>query len=185
MHCRGTPPEIAYRGDTAEDTLVYALPCTELTRLRAEHSAFAEHFEQSLSNRLRKALDIMVDAPSTGTGLMTVRVRDMVNRAPIATTPDTSIREAAGIMSEHHVSSLLIMDGERLAGMITDRDLRSRCVAAGLPTDRPVREIMTEKLHHRGPGDPGLPGAHHHDPAERPPSAGPGWRARGGAAFID
>jgi CBS domain-containing protein len=77
---------------------------------------------------------------------MTVRVRDMVQRAPIATGPETSIREAARIMSEHHVSSLLIMDGEHLAGMITDRDLRNRCVAAGLATDQPVRAIMTETL---------------------------------------
>jgi CBS domain-containing protein len=39
------------------------------------------------------------------------------------------------------------MDGGRLAGMITDRDLRSRCVAAGLSPERPVSEIMTERLH--------------------------------------
>ncbi len=146
MHCRQSPQEAGYRGSTAEDTLVYALPCADLAQLSDEHPTFAEHFEQSVSNRLRKALDVMVDAPATGTGLMTVRVRDMVNRAPITTTPDTSIREAARIMSEHHVSSLIIMDGERLAGMITDRDLRGRCIAAGLPTDRPVHEIMTEEL---------------------------------------
>ena len=146
MHCRDAPSEVDYRGITAEDTLVYCLPCADLARLREEHPPFAEHFMQSISNRLRKALDVMVDAPPTGTGLMTVRVRDMVNRAPITATPDTSIRDAARIMSEHHVSSLIIMDGDRLAGMITDRDLRNRCVAAGLATDRPVREIMTEKL---------------------------------------
>ena len=146
MHCREQAPEPSYSGKTSEDTLVYVLPCAELAELRAAHAGFSEHFDQSLSNRLRKALDGMVEAPAGGTGLMTVRVRDMVRRAPITAGPETSIREAARIMSEHHVSSLLLMDGERLAGMITDRDLRNRCVAAGLPTDRPVREIMTEKL---------------------------------------
>ncbi|MBK1721120.1 putative nucleotidyltransferase substrate binding domain-containing protein [Thiocystis violacea] len=146
MPCREQPDELNYQGTTAEDTLVYALPCTELADLRAKHAAFSEHFDQSISNRLRKALDIVVDAPSAGTGLMTVRVRDMVKRSAITTGPETSIRDAARIMSEHHVSSLLIMDGERLAGMITDRDLRNRCVAAGLPTDRPVRDIMTDTL---------------------------------------
>jgi CBS domain-containing protein len=147
-HCRGREPSLdtGDQGVTSEDTLVYALPCADLAQLSRDYPAFAEHFEQSVSNRLRKALDVMVDAPLTGTGLMTVQVRDMVNRATITTTPDTSIREAARIMSEHHVSSLIIMDGERLAGMITDRDLRSRCIAAGLSTDRPVREIMTEEL---------------------------------------
>lgn len=146
MQCRTAPQEADYHGVTAEDTLVYALPCADLTQLRSEHPAFSEHFEHSVSNRLRRALDVMVEAPAAGTGLMTVRMRDMVSRPPITTSPHTSIREAAGIMCEHHVSSLIIMDGERLAGMITDRDLRRRCVAAGLPTDRPVRDIMTEQL---------------------------------------
>ncbi|AHF04935.1 cyclic nucleotide-binding protein [Marichromatium purpuratum 984] len=136
-----------YRATAVEDTLVYALPCGELQALRERHAGFAEHFEQSISNRLRKALDVVRDTPPSGTGLMTVRVRSMINRAPISTGPETSIREAAGIMSEHRVSSLLIMEGEHLAGMITDRDLRSRCLAAGLPSERPVREIMTERLH--------------------------------------
>lgn len=146
MQCRTAPQEADYHGVTAEDTLVYALPCADLTQLRGAHADFSEHFEHSVSNRLRKALNVMVEAPAAGTGLMTVRMRDMISRPPITTGPDTSIREAAGIMCEHHVSSLIIMDGERLAGMITDRDLRRRCVAAGLPSDRPVREIMTEQL---------------------------------------
>jgi CBS domain-containing protein len=147
MPCRPSPDGKHFRGNTSEDTLVYALPCSELDHLRAGYPAFAEHFEQSISSRLRKALDIMVDAPAAGTGLMTVQIGNMINRAPIVATPETSIREAAQIMSEHRVSSLLLMEGDRLAGMITDRDLRSRCVAAGLPTDRPVHEIMTERLH--------------------------------------
>jgi len=145
--CRPDSAESAYKGNTAEDTLVYLLPCSDLAQLREGHATFSEHFEQSVTNRLRKALDVMTDTPESGSGLMTVRVGDLVNREPISTSPDTSIRGAAQIMSEHRVSSLLIMDGERLAGMITDRDLRNRCVAAGLPTERPVSEIMTESLH--------------------------------------
>jgi CBS domain-containing protein len=146
MPCRQAPEGGRFHGNTSEDTLVYALPCAELEELRAKNPAFAEHFDQSISSRLRKALDIMVDAPAAGTGLMTVQIGSMISRAPIVATPETSIREAASVMSEHRVSSLLIMEGDRLAGMITDRDLRSRCVAVGLSTERPVREIMTEKL---------------------------------------
>lgn len=145
--CRPEDQGPALRGATAEDTLAYLLPCADLAQLRAGHPTFAEHFEQSVANRLRKALDVMTDTPASGSGLMTVQVGDLVRREPITTTPGTSIRAAAQIMSEHRVSSLLIMDGERLAGMITDRDLRSRCVAAGLSPERPVSEIMTERLH--------------------------------------
>lgn len=147
MPCRPEKQGPPISGNTAEDTLAYLLPCSDLAQLRAGHPTFAEHFEQSVTNRLRKALDVMTDTPSSGSGLMTVQVGDLVRREPITTTPGTSIRAAAQIMSEHRVSSLLIMDGERLAGMITDRDLRSRCVAAGLSPERPVSEIMTERLH--------------------------------------
>ncbi len=147
MPCRPQDQAPPISGNTAEDTLAYLLPCSDLAQLRAGHPGFAEHFEQSMTNRLRKALDVMTDTPGSGSGLMTVQVGDLVRREPITTAPETSIRAAAQIMSEHRVSSLLIMDGERLAGMITDRDLRSRCVAAGLSTERPVSEIMTEHLH--------------------------------------
>ncbi|MBV5310717.1 CBS domain-containing protein, partial [Chromatium okenii] len=144
QHCRQSATD--EQGVTAEDTLVYALPCTELAQLCRDHPAFASYFEQSPSNRLRQALDVMVAAPATNIGLMTVPVRAMIQRVPITAMPDISIREAAQIMSAQHVSSLLIMDGEQLVGMVTDRDLRSRCIAAGLPTEQPVSEIMTRTL---------------------------------------
>ncbi|NCA71181.1 MAG: cyclic nucleotide-binding/CBS domain-containing protein [Sphingobacteriia bacterium] len=147
MPCRMATTPDPFQGNASEDTLVYALPCAELERIRQEFRGFAEHFDQSISNRLRKALDIMVESPATGSGLMTVKIGDLIKRTPITTSPLTSIREAARIMSEHRVSSLLIMDGDQLAGMITDRDLRNRCVAAGLATDRPVQDIMTRELH--------------------------------------
>ena len=45
--------------------------------------------------------------------------------------PEVSIQEAARLMSREGVSALLIMDGSRLVGLITDRDLRTRCIAEG------------------------------------------------------
>ena len=134
-------------GSTSEDTLVYLLACEELARLKAAYLELAEYFEHSATDRLRRALDTIKASPASGGGLMTVQVGELLGRKPIAATQGTSIQQAARIMSEHRVSSLLVMDGERLAGMVTDRDLRNRCVAAGLATDRPVREIMTDRLH--------------------------------------
>ena len=46
-------------------------------------------------------------------------------------------------MKEHGASSLLVMDGEQLAGIVTDRDLRNRVLAVGVSPERPVREVMT------------------------------------------
>ena len=51
--------------------------------------------------------------------------------------------DAAAIMAEQGVSALLIMDSDRLTGIITDRDLRSRVLAVGLEPARPVSDVMT------------------------------------------
>jgi CBS domain-containing protein len=75
--------------------------------------------------------------------LMTTPVRSLIKRAPITLPPDTSIREAAQLMSEQRVSSVLIVEQEHLFGVVTDRDLRNRVIAVGLDTSRPVADIAT------------------------------------------
>ena len=133
-------------GQTAEDTLAYLLPCEVLDRLRGAHTEFASHFDASMSDRLRRALDTIKD-DATGTALMTVQVGELLNRPLVHGGPDISIRDAARIMSEARVSSLVLTEGDRLVGMITDRDLRNRCLALGVSPQEPVRRIMTERLH--------------------------------------
>ncbi|WP_296899248.1 CBS domain-containing protein, partial [Thiohalocapsa sp.] len=145
--CGNHEPDTALRGQTSEDTLAYLLPCAELARLREAHPEFAEHFDESMSKRLRKALD-SIREHGAGTELMTVQVGQLLRHDLVYASPDTSIHEAARAMSEGKGSSLVILaENGDLAGMITDRDLRNRCLAAGLPPDRPVSDIMTERLH--------------------------------------
>lgn len=145
--CRADSGDAGLAGDTVEDTLLYAIPCTEVERLRHAHPAFGEQFEHSVAERLRKALDQVTGHQSAGSGrLMTVTVRDLLRREAITAAPDISIRDAARMMTEHRVSALLLKEQDQLVGIITDRDLRNRCIAAGLATDRPAREIMTTSL---------------------------------------
>lgn len=49
-------------------------------------------------------------------------------------------------MSDEHVSSILIMENEQLAGLVSDHDLRNRCIAAGVSPEQPVRDIMSTQL---------------------------------------
>jgi CBS domain-containing protein len=147
--CGGQAAGAALRGQTSEDTLAYLLPCAELTRLRDAHPEFAEHFDESMSQRLRKALaSIRERGAGAGTELMTVQVGQLLRHDLVFAHPETSIHEAARAMSEGGCSSLVILsqDGD-LTGIVTDRDLRNRCLAAGLSPERPVSEIMTERLH--------------------------------------
>jgi CBS domain-containing protein len=75
--------------------------------------------------------------------LMTAPVRSLVKRPPITLPPHTPISEAARVMSEQRVSSVLIVEQEHLFGLVTDRDLRNRVLAVGLDPSRPVADITT------------------------------------------
>ena len=149
MDCQLGELGLKFTGTTVEDTLCYLLPCAELTRLRDEYPDFAAFFDHSQRDRLRKALDLVQsDQDTSGGNLLTVNIRDFVaGRKVISVPPEASIREAARIMTECRVSSIFVMEGERLAGLVTDRDLRSRCIVAGLSFEEPVSRIMTANLH--------------------------------------
>ncbi|MGF1549132.1 MAG: CBS domain-containing protein [Sphingomonadaceae bacterium] len=60
--------------------------------------------------------------------------------------PEATIREAAQKMLSEDAGSIPVCDGERLCGMITDRDIAVRAVADGKGPDTPVSEIMTGDL---------------------------------------
>jgi len=58
--------------------------------------------------------------------------------------PEATVSEAARRMRERHVAALLVMEGERLVGIVTERDIVYRVVAEGRdPQAVCVREIMT------------------------------------------
>src|ERR671921_2952943 len=60
--------------------------------------------------------------------------------------PTQTIREAAKLMAEMDAGIMPVREGDRLVGMITDRDIAVRAVAEGKGPDTPVREVMTEDV---------------------------------------
>ncbi|MEJ7138243.1 putative nucleotidyltransferase substrate binding domain-containing protein [Amphibiibacter pelophylacis] len=82
-------------------------------------------------------------APDPAMALTGTPVRELLRKAPISVAPGTSIRDAAVLMSEHGVSSVLVVNEGRLQGIVTDRDLRRRVLALGRETSAPVLEIAT------------------------------------------
>jgi CBS domain-containing protein len=62
-------------------------------------------------------------------------------------SPEASIRDAAEKMSHLDIGPLPVCDGDRLVGMLTDRDLAVRAVAEGRdPVTTLVREVMTPDI---------------------------------------
>lgn len=125
-----------------EDTLLLVVPAAVLDRLRADHPGLTTWFAAQAGSLLRQAVSRTPDAESPG-GVMRTRVGDLVTRSPVSVGATTTVRDAAGVMDRERVSSVLVTDADRLVGILTDRDLRSRVVAAGRPLDTPVPDVMT------------------------------------------
>jgi CBS domain-containing protein len=68
-------------------------------------------------------------------------IRLLNPRSPLSVTPDAALREAVAIMREHHVGCVLVVDGDRLVGILTERDLLLKMERADL--DAPVSRLMT------------------------------------------
>lgn len=77
-------------------------------------------------------------------------IKDIMTPDPSCCTPDTTAREAAGLMRERDCGAIPVVEtreGRRPIGMVTDRDLAIRGIADGHGPDTPVRELMTEQPH--------------------------------------
>ena len=125
-----------------EDTLLLVLPREEFASLVTLHPTVGSYLGGRHHDRMARALEHLRQAGSPGVRLG-MPVRDLSRRAPVACGPDASVREAARIMAEAGVSSLLVVDGGRLAGILTDRDLRNRVLAADIDPSLPVHRVMT------------------------------------------
>jgi CBS domain-containing protein len=60
--------------------------------------------------------------------------------------PDATLQEAAAKMADLEVGTMPVCDGDRLVGLLTDRDITIRAVARGAGPTTPVREIMTSTV---------------------------------------
>ena len=76
-----------------------------------------------------------------------MQVKDVMTRGVECVSPDATLQDAARKMKDLDVGPLPVCDNDRLAGMLTDRDIVVRAVAEGRdPRSAKVREAMTEGI---------------------------------------
>ncbi|GAA0695826.1 DUF294 nucleotidyltransferase-like domain-containing protein [Marinobacterium maritimum] len=130
-----------------EDTLVYLIPEAVFNELFDNNEAFADIVEVEDRTRLRQAV---ARRREDANELMTAKIETLVKRQAVCLPMTATARDAAIRMSEEGVSSVLVLDeqteGQPVAGIITDRDLRNRLITPGLGFDTLVTEIMTAEL---------------------------------------
>ena len=78
---------------------------------------------------------------------MVKHVEDVMTREVESVRPDTSLKDAAEMMRRLNVGPLPVVDGEKLVGIITDRDIVVRAVAMGMdPNSSRVSDAMTSDV---------------------------------------
>ncbi len=78
-----------------------------------------------------------------------MNVHEIMTAHARCVSPDNTLVEAAGLMRELDVGSLPVCEGDRLVGMITDRDMAIRAIAHGLdPNETLVADVMSPGVAH-------------------------------------
>ena len=75
-----------------------------------------------------------------------MKISEVMTRDVQTIRPDQSAQDAARFMLKAEAGSIPVTDGDRLIGMITDRDIAVRGVAKGYGPDTPVRELMSDDV---------------------------------------
>lgn len=76
-----------------------------------------------------------------------MQVQEIMSREVTVIDPDTSVREAAQTMRAQNIGAIPVGENDRLIGMITDRDITVRAVAADkVASDTRVRDVMSEDI---------------------------------------
>ncbi len=127
-----------------EDTLLYSVPCQELSKLVDQDESVLHFIRHSAAQRLKQAVAQMQE--QSNSNLLHTYAGDICRTPLITASPQQSIRDCARLMSEKSVSSLIIMQDDEPAGLLTDRDIRKRCVANGMSVATPVSKIMTRDI---------------------------------------
>lgn len=121
-----------------EDSLIYIFPEIAYQELRHNNRDFDRFFHSQRSRRLRRAA-----RHDPNPNDMMRQVKDLMASDVLSVAPDKSIHATAQLMTEKRISSVLVMAGDDLQGIVTDRDLRSRAVAQAMDVNEPIVKIMT------------------------------------------
>ena len=134
----GLPTGFAARA--AEDTLCYRIPADVARELLARPAG--------IRYVARSLLELPPEAAGTSPAAAALTsahrpVGSLIRGVPVVCGPDTPIRDAARMMTDAGEASVVVEIGDGTLGILTDHDLRTRVVAAGISGDAPVSVAMT------------------------------------------
>ena len=123
---------------TAEDTLVYRIPADVIGPV-LERPAFVRFVTRVMNERLRFLAEHQPEPPLSSVGRP---VGELIRAPALVCAPATSVQEAARQMAEAGATCVVVELDDGL-GIVTDRDIRTRVVAAGAGPETPLSDVMT------------------------------------------
>lgn len=73
-------------------------------------------------------------------------VREFITKRLIGVNKESSVQEAASRMVQFNISALVIVENDKVVGILTDADMKKKVVAKGKSVNIPVKEVMTKEL---------------------------------------
>jgi len=139
--------------ETVEDTFCFLLPKDTFLQLIQTNPQVANYYLKSMSDKLIRTAyaelrhNKVMPRSEGALYLFSVQVGDILKKQPETISPNETVQEAAIRMAKLHIGSLLVTDEKgEVIGIVTDKDLRTKVVAAGLPYETPVSTIMASPI---------------------------------------
>lgn len=143
-----------------EDCLYYELSNYAYQSLKSSSQEFspeqvssnrtAESTHQSASGDVNSTNQKTIQSTGQSTGQNTGQspylnqyIKETMSSSVVCAEHTISIREAAQLMTEHRITSLLIMASDKLVGIITDRDFRTRVLSKAVSDTKAISHVMT------------------------------------------
>jgi CBS domain-containing protein len=135
-----------------DDTICYQVERETILKMLETNPSFTEYFLKSfLLKSIDKTYQEMHKRSMLYGGgdkmLFTTPVGEIATKKAITESQEVTVQEAARVMTEKNISSLILTDADGMpVGIVTDKDLRSKVVAKGRDINDGVKDIMSRSL---------------------------------------
>lgn len=126
-----------------QDVLVYTLPTDQFHTLVRDHAVIAGFYGGLASADPKAAINRVAEGANADASLVGIDLRELMTANPVTVPLTSTVREAATIMADKHISCVLVVEEGALVGLLTTGDITGRVAAKGLSSDTAIETVMT------------------------------------------
>ena len=75
-----------------------------------------------------------------------MRVSEVMHTPVVTCSPHRTVRDVCALMDRHGVGAVVVVHGDQVGGIVTDRDIAMRAIGNGLSGDVPIETVMTRNV---------------------------------------